>query len=656
MQVFFDCEYRNKYNRKDIVAIAFKVVGSPEYSINPDYSMTFDYRDDFHGLVDQFDEWERLGASFMCYSANADLPVLLTLGIDIKNIDFIDLYQMFLPFSYSHPTMRTQKPNLVNCMIQLAIEVPYDDDEKDDTRNIILYNAGYDPFVNSRDEALCRRRSNNYTQPEISKILKYCEKDVQMLPKIFNQLVDFYSFYENKTGKVSGSCVDDAYSFGDYLKAVAITDHRNQGWPVNVERLESLYDNMSEIRKEVAEAINGSYPADCYVKKTKKEDADYAFNTNNFTYLLAIKGMLKTWPMTPTLKVKLDSDTFEDKLRSNKYLTEIYRARKTIQAMNGKTDLRQFEKDGYVKAKSDDFWMSKPFGTKTGRSSPQVSKGFIMNMTPVLRNALIEVPEGKVMIGVDYSAQEVAIAASLSGDRNLRKLYMAKVNGKDIYTEIAKMVGIVPANATPQSHPKERAMAKIVQLGISYGKGRASLAADIYGAGFVDGKATVSYGDAEQTANEIYYWHKSHFEVFWNYVESVVIRASRDKVYYLKDGWASFYSNTNNGHNAWINFPIQGTGASMIRAVHTMACYEDLDVIATHHDAIYVMADVGKADETLKTIYDIMDDAAYDTIGDFCPCLSSGKVYNHGELYSDGRGNALVNKISERLDWGLNWK
>ena len=68
--------------------------------------------------------------------------------------------------------------------------------------------------------------------------------------------------------------------------------------------------------------------------------------------------------------------------------------------------------------------------------------------------------------------QEVGIAAVLSGD----KANFYAVASGDPYLAFAKMAHLVPADATKQSHEKERERCKRCVLGTNYGMGVHTLA------------------------------------------------------------------------------------------------------------------------------------------------------------------------------------
>ncbi len=69
---------------------------------------------------------------------------------------------------------------------------------------------------------------------------------------------------------------------------------------------------------------------------------------------------------------------------------------------------------------------------------------------------------------MDWSAQELHIAARLSGDPKLIEIV---TNGKDPYISLAVMVGLAPEGATEESNPEARGIGKIMQLAMLYGAG-----------------------------------------------------------------------------------------------------------------------------------------------------------------------------------------
>lgn len=93
--------------------------------------------------------------------------------------------------------------------------------------------------------------------------------------------------------------------------------------------------------------------------------------------------------------------------------------------------------------------------------------------------------EGNVLIGADFSAQEVRMVAHLCGDP---KMIQAYKDGKDLYCEVASLAFQVPydeckefrADGTTNKEGKaRRSQAKAIVLGILYGKGTKAIAEDL---------------------------------------------------------------------------------------------------------------------------------------------------------------------------------
>src|SRR5262249_136061 len=114
-----------------------------------------------------------------------------------------------------------------------------------------------------------------------------------------------------------------------------------------------------------------------------------------------------------------------------------------------------------------------PFGARSGRNTPSNTR-FIFGPSVWLRG-LIKPEPGRALAYVDWSSQEVAIAAVLSNDRAL----LAAVESGDPYLAFAKMAGLAPADATRETHGAVRDQCKACVLGVQYGMGARTLAARI---------------------------------------------------------------------------------------------------------------------------------------------------------------------------------
>lgn len=133
-----------------------------------------------------------------------------------------------------------------------------------------------------------------------------------------------------------------------------------------------------------------------------------------------------------------------------------------------------------------------------------ISNGFISHNTGRLSSAepnVMNIPShaadirhmfratpGYVMLSSDYSRQEPAITAYVSGDKSMLDSF---INNRDIYASIASLAFNMPYEKCLEFHPEtheyqpdgkaRRGEAKTILLGISYGRAIPSIAEQLYG-------------------------------------------------------------------------------------------------------------------------------------------------------------------------------
>src|SRR5262249_22028623 len=186
-----------------------------------------------------------------------------------------------------------------------------------------------------------------------------------------------------------------------------------------------------------------------------------AFSAERWAGYLTRKGI--PWPRLESGALALDDDTFREMARSHP--VEVAPIRELRHALS---QMRLNElavgDDGRNRV------LLSAFGSRTGRNQPSNSK-CIFGPAVWLR-CLIRPEPGRAVAYVDWSQQELAIAASLSGDSRMQEAYISG----DFYLTFAKMAGVVPATATKQSHAGEREQFKVVALGVLYGLSAEGLA------------------------------------------------------------------------------------------------------------------------------------------------------------------------------------
>jgi DNA polymerase I-like protein with 3'-5' exonuclease and polymerase domains len=200
---------------------------------------------------------------------------------------------------------------------------------------------------------------------------------------------------------------------------------------------------------------------------------------------------------------------------------------------------------------------------------------------------LIRPPKGYGLAYIDFAAQEVGIAAALSGDERMIAAYASG----DPYLAFAKMAGLAPADATTLSHPIERERAKSVMLAVNYGMGQQSLAERL--------------GVAPVEARELLRHHRITFPKFWRWIEDVVSTAMLTNKMASVFGWQLHVGRDPNPR-ALMNFPMQANGAEMMRIGAIAATEAGIEVCAPVHDAFLIGAPLDRLDEHIAQMRQII--------------------------------------------------
>jgi DNA polymerase-1 len=236
-------------------------------------------------------------------------------------------------------------------------------------------------------------------------------------------------------------------------------------------------------------------------------------------------------------------------------------------------------------------------GTKSGRwscSAPNLQQVPGERLAPGFRG-IFKAPEGRVLIGADYSQMELRAAAEVSGDMALRKIYK---DGLDLHQlTAAAMASIDPSEVTKE----QRSRAKPVNFGSIYGMGPNGLAAAAWNGYRVE----MTTGEARSALQAFFRnyptlarWMRQHADRCRS-LRRITIGAGR----VLENAWEP----SGIRYTQCCNLPVQGVCADvMMRAVsgvHRRLHTEGLDAImvAQIHDELILEADRQDAD-TVSTI------------------------------------------------------
>jgi DNA polymerase I len=260
------------------------------------------------------------------------------------------------------------------------------------------------------------------------------------------------------------------------------------------------------------------------------------------------------------------------------------------------------------------FW---PFGAVTGRCTPSSSQFMLAGGSPAFRH-LAKPAEGEILIEADFSAQEIWIAAYLSGDKDMQNM----LKKADPYIAFGEMAGVIPAGSLEKYGAKkckelfadERTRLKAITLGVLYGKTIYTVATEC--------------GITTKHAADLLRLHKQLFPQFWKWISWVVNEALATREICTKLGWRRWLltkrerdakkdedQKHKKAQNSLQNFPMQSHGAEMLRLSMIYATERGLKICAPLHDAMFAHAPASQEEWAIRTMRECMERAAVDVIG-----------------------------------------
>jgi hypothetical protein len=154
--------------------------------------------------------------------------------------------------------------------------------------------------------------------------------------------------------------------------------------------------------------------------------------------------------------LSLDKRTFERMKDRHPFVGQVHEANKTCKQLNDRTLIVD-------QGRGKHYFTDLPLGQATGRTS---FIGFLFQAPKWMRWLAVPSSPEHHLISVDYTAQEILIAAYLSGDTGMAAGY---VSG-DPHMAFAIAAGAAPLGATKATHGGIRAKYKIVNLATNYGQ------------------------------------------------------------------------------------------------------------------------------------------------------------------------------------------
>ena len=518
---------------------------------------------------------------YVGYFASAEWHCFLSLGWDlpVRIIDLYPEYRLMTNGAVGY-TMRLGYGLLAaaEAFGVVAMDVNY----KADMRDLIL-------------------SGGPWTAEQRNEILEYCAEDVVITANLFAQMWP----------KIATDlrALTQALLRGRYTVAVARMEF--SGTPVDTNLLGNLVLHWPDLRLHLIEAIDQDYGV--FDGST--------FKQAKFEHWVATQAI--PWPKTDTGKLKLDELTFRQMSKSHTQVAALHELRITLGQM--RTLKLHVGTDGRNRT------LLSPFASKTSRNQPSTTK-FIFGNSAWLRS-LIKPEEGFGLAYVDFSSQEIAIAAALSGDEKMLQAYETG----DPYTAFAVQAGLAPEGATKSSHKEIRNRCKQIMLGVGYGMGAEALA--------------LAAGIHRVEANGLLNNHRMTYRIFWKWAEANQMRALMGEPLATPLGWKLQLRNDPDPNDrSLLNWPMQSTGADIMRLAACMLTEADIEVCCPVHDAFLVRFSLADEADTIAQTTRLMVGASEVVMGDGYACRVDADIVRYPDRYMDERGEKMFSTITRLLD------
>jgi DNA polymerase-1 len=511
------------------------------------------------------------GVLFVAFFASAEIGCFLELGWPVPT-RILDLYTEFRNATNGIPLPNGR--GLLSALSHHGIS-SITSDQKHDERGLVM-------------------RGGPWSTTERRRILDYCQMDVDVLGPLLERMLP---------GILVRPCgLGQALLRGRYMAAVARMERA--GVPIDAEMLWRLRTNWGEIKAALISSVNEDFGV----------YEGMSFRAGLFAGYLADNGIVD-WPRTAAGHLVLDRDTFSDLAKRYPQLVPLKELRNTLSELR----LEQIA----VGPDHRNRVLLSPFGASSGRNTPSNSK-FIFGPAKWIRG-LIRPPEGKALAYVDWSAQEVYIAAALSEDPAL----LAAVQSGDPYLAFAKMAGLAPADATKASHKTVRDLCKTCVLGTNYGMQAPSLAA----------RTGLSEIEAQHLLRRL----AQTFPAFTAWAEHAVDVGRLTGYLSTVFGWTLRTEHTPRS-TTLRNFPMQSNGAEMLRLACCLATERGVQVCAPVHDALLVEGDAESIDDTVAATRAAMAEASRIVL-DGLEVATDAEIICWPDRFADPRGTALWGRI-----------
>jgi hypothetical protein len=539
---------------------------------------------------------------FVCYNASAEWKTFIALDWELPP-NVLDLYFEYLNringIWRGGQCLRKVGSGLVDALAEFGEDALSHEEKGEERDYIIEWGVSSSPGVT----VVAHQR----------RILDYCWTDVIGTKTLLSKILPDID-------------MEQALLRGDYSKPVAWFEHN--GLPINPLYYE-IQNHREELQVHIAREVEAKYGYGVFAFEGKKK-VKAVFTQKGFDTLIERSGYGKFWPGTPSgLHYSTDDEkAFGPMCKLHPELEPLRQARKSIKALSltGTTLGKDSRNRGAM-------W---PFGTVSGRNNPK-AKQFILSRPHWVRN-LISPTKGRAIVHADIIAAEAGIAADLSGDPELIRIYQS---GADQYLEFAKSAGAVPQEAVRDKKNAElealRDLYKVALLAIQYGVGAETLSQNL--------------GVPQWQAERIIASHKRTYATYWAWVDAQIERAHREGYISTGFGW-TLAIGPDTSRNTLLNFPQQAGCAEILRLACVLAVERGLGptLCAPHHDALYLECDEGEAERVAAKLESCFRDAGETVLSGQVQLRLETGIVRYPDHYCDDDGKEIWEMVVSFLE------
>jgi hypothetical protein len=432
------------------------------------------------------------------------------------------------------------------------------------------------------------QRGPPFTNAERREVLAYCAADVAALARLFERMALLLPWPQ-------------ALLRGRYMAAVACMERT--GTPLDTGLWNALTEAWEPLKERLISTVNRQYGI--YEGTT--------FKAERFVSYLQRERI--AWPYYPDGTPILQGRVFRDQALAYPQLAPLHQLRQTTSQLRltGLTVGR----DGRNRC------MLSPFAASSARNLPSNAK-FIFGPATWMRGLIRPAP-GQAIAYLDWSAQEIAIAAALSGDAAMLESYRSG----DPHMDFAKRAGLAPSDATAATHPLVRAVCKTTNLGTNYRMTEYGL--------------SLRLRLSTARARELLRLHRETYRQYWRWNDERIDWAMLTNIMHAEFGWPLHVTAATRPRSLG-NFPLQANGAEMMRLAAIAAAEAGLEVGCPVHDGFILCAPVERIEADVAAMREIMRQAGL-AITRILDLRVDAKIVRYPDRYSDPRGLDMWQRV-----------